>query len=52
MDFDDQDNLELTALCNGLVDETITSDQLSRLQQCLGESEDARRFYVRCHSCE
>ena len=46
MGFDDQDNLELTVLCNALVDETITSDQLSRLQQWLCESEEARRFYV------
>jgi len=47
MGFEDQDNLELTTLCNALVDETITSDQLSRLQQWLCESEDARRLYVR-----
>ena len=50
MDFDDQDNLELTALCNALVDETITSDQLSRLQRWLCESEQARHFYVRFRS--
>jgi hypothetical protein len=47
MDFDDQNNLELTALCNALVDETITADQRRRLQQWLGESEEVRRFYVR-----
>ncbi len=47
MDFDDQDNLEMTVLCNALVDETITPDQLSRLQRWLRESEEARRFYIR-----
>ena len=46
MDFNDQDNLKLTALCNALVDETITPDQRHRLRQWLCESEEARHFYV------
>ena len=46
MDFDERDNLELTALCNALADDTITSDQRSRLLQYLDESTEARRFYV------
>jgi len=46
MDLNDKDNLELTVLCNALVDETITPDQRHRLRQWLCESEEARRFYV------
>lgn len=47
MSLADPEILELNALCNALADGTINSRQFSRLEQWLGQSEDARRYYVR-----
>jgi hypothetical protein len=43
----DNDILELTELCNALVDETITERQKARLDAWLSTSEAARQFHVR-----
>src|SRR5690349_21292150 len=47
MSLTDPDILELTTLCNAVIDETITDDQKARLSYWLSTSDDARRFYVR-----
>ena len=47
MNLTDKEILELTALANAVVDETLTDAQRARLSEWLGGSEEARRFYVR-----
>src|SRR3954468_13508524 len=47
MSLTDKDILELTELCNALLDQTISDEQKARLDAWLGESESARQFYVR-----
>lgn len=47
MNPDDTDTLELTALCDALIDGTIDDAGRERLSRWLLESSDAREFYVR-----
>ncbi len=47
MKLSDNEILELNELCHALVEETLTATQKSRLAHWLGQSEDARRFYIR-----
>jgi hypothetical protein len=47
MKLSDDDILELSTLCDAVVDETITEKQSSRLAHWLSTSPDAREFYVR-----
>src|SRR5215469_3450377 len=47
MNLSDKEILELTELCNALVDDTINEKQKARLSQWLADSAEARRFYVR-----
>ncbi|MCX7009454.1 MAG: hypothetical protein NTY53_19795 [Kiritimatiellaeota bacterium] len=47
MNLTDQETLELTTLCNALVDGALTSAGRTRLAQMLGASAAAREFYVR-----
>lgn len=46
MNLTDQEILELTALCDAVVDGTLTDGQQARLTEWLGRSDAARRFYV------
>jgi len=47
MNLTDKEILELSNLCSGVVDETLTSAQKTRLTQLLSESRAARQYYVR-----
>ena len=47
MSLTDNDILELTDLCNALVDDTITEAQKADLAKRLATSESARQFHVR-----
>ena len=47
MNLSDQKTLELTALCDALVDGTITTAAREQLTQLLAESAAGREFYVR-----
>ncbi len=47
MNLTDKEILELSELCSGLVDETLTEKQKARLSQLLASSEEVRKFYVR-----
>ncbi len=47
MNLTDREVLELNELCGAVVDGTLTDAQRARLAGWLGESEEARRFYVR-----
>lgn len=47
MSLSDREILELNELCGALVDGRATDAQRTRLAQWLGESEAARRYYVR-----
>ena len=47
MNLTDQEILELTELCNALVDGRSTDVQQTRLAEQLAASEAARQFYVR-----
>src|SRR5471032_2697824 len=47
MNLTDREILELNELCGAVVDGTLTEVQRARLARWLGESEEARRFYVR-----
>lgn len=46
MSLNDTESLELAALCDGLIDGTLSEADHQRLQRWLLESEEARRFYV------
>jgi ferric-dicitrate binding protein FerR (iron transport regulator) len=50
MNLTDKDVLELSALCDAVVDGTLTEKQQARLSNWLASSEEARRFYVRALS--
>ena len=45
--MNDNEVLELSELCNAVVDATLTDEQRARLEQWLATSEEARRYYVR-----
>src|SRR4051794_29134752 len=47
MNLTDKEILELSDLCSGLVDETLSEKQKARLATILSTSEEARQFYVR-----
>ena len=47
MNLDDREILELNELCGAVIDGRANDAQRERLNQLLGESEAARRFYVR-----
>jgi Concanavalin A-like lectin/glucanases superfamily/FecR protein len=47
MNLTDKEILELNALCNALVDESINETQKARLSHWLASSADARKFYIR-----
>jgi hypothetical protein len=47
MNLSDNEILELNALCNALVDGTLTEAQKIRLSDWLAASEPARRYYIR-----
>ena len=46
MNLSDKEILELSALCNALVDGTLTETQKVRLSDWLVASEAARRYYI------
>lgn len=47
MNLTDREILELNELCGAVVDGTLNEAQRARLECWLGESEEARQFYVR-----
>jgi hypothetical protein len=47
MNLSDAETLELNALCSALLDHTLDAAGRARLNVLLGDSEEARRFYVR-----
>ena len=47
MNLTDKEILELTELCNALMDGTLTEAQKAQLSEKLAFSEAARQFYVR-----
>ena len=47
MNLTNDQQLQLTALCNALTDDTVSANERERLNAMLRDSEDARRFYVR-----
>jgi len=47
MTLNDQRILELNELCDATIEGTATSSQRVRLEQLLGESNDAREYYVK-----
>ena len=47
MSLTDKEILELTELCNAVIEATLTEQQNARLAEYLGRSVEARQFYVR-----
>ena len=47
MNLSDKEILELNALCNAVVDQTLTDKQKDRLSELLRTSQESRQFYVR-----
>src|SRR5437763_323533 len=47
MNLTDKEILELGALCDAIIDGTLTEKQQARLSRWLAGSDEARRYYVR-----